>query len=196
MLRLWFALLLIASIAFANPIFDFAERVAGSKDFATTLSIDARVLQDAAEHSFNLIVDLVVRNQEDFYLEIKEPVELVGLKFWYYGRTKRFYFESLGYVGIENIDIPVGTFISLFELLFKMFQTPMTILSIAGNTVTVKPAPIFTSQAKEPVIFRMTFEDGFIKQIMIMSNNSDEFVKLTFENLKLGIDVDSFFKNR
>ncbi len=196
MWRICLVLLFISSIVLANPILDFVERVAGCKDFVTKLRLNARVFQGANEYNFSLFVDLAVRNQEDFFLEIKEPSELAGLKFWYYGRTKRLYFESLGYVSMENIELPVSTFVSLFELLFKILQTPLTSLNIEKDTVTVKPAPALTAQAKEPLLIKLIFQDGLVKQIVLTSNNPEEFVRLTFEDLRLDVNVDSFFINR
>ncbi|AEH51845.1 hypothetical protein [Pseudothermotoga thermarum] len=196
-LQTFLLLLLCSTVLLSNPILDFTEKVAGVKDFAVTLKIDAQVFQNGTRYTLNFLVDLVVRNHEDFYLEIKNPVELFGLKFWYYGRPRRLYFESLDYAGMENIELPISNFVSLFELLFKMLQTPLTVLKIEENCVTVKPASTFTAQAKEPVVLKLFFQKGLIKQIVITpENNQEEFVRLTFEDLKLGVVVDRFFRTR
>ncbi|GAB4310222.1 MAG: hypothetical protein Kow0084_06430 [Pseudothermotoga elfii] len=189
-----FFMTLITVSYLANPIFDFVQSIAGCRDFYAQFQILARVKSGEDYQNLSMSAEAAIRNLEDFYLLIKEPVVLSDLSFVYIARTKRLYSSFPGYIDMENIEIPVENILTIFESIFKILQTPLVITKFDDNSITISPTSFVLNQASEPVIFKLKIEEGNLKEFtMTTSKSNDEYIKIQINKLILFANIDQYF---
>lgn len=193
-------ILLFSAALMADELVVFYSKLAGNRDIYVDFTLKFHVKGEEEENfeDFELGGFIAIRNLTDFYLYIREPSVIEGIKFVYLGETNRLYsgFNSKMYLDVVNLkrDFIAETVKAIVDVITS--PVFITRRSSENGCVTYKFVLINRLILKrfgiEPINIEATFKEGELKDLMIYYG--EEYVKLVINELNIGKDVSKYFE--
>ncbi len=192
-------ILLFSVALMADELVVFYSKLAGNRDIYVDFTLKFHVKGEEKNfEDFELGGFIAIRNLTDFYLYIREPSVIEGIKFVYLGETNRLYsgFNSKMYLDVVNLkrDFIAETVKAIVDVI----TSPVFIArrSDESGSVVYKFVLINRLILKrfgiEPINIEATFKEGELKDVMIYYG--EEYVKLVINELNIGKDVSKYFE--
>ena len=201
------ALLLLPVLFFSDPLIDFFSGIAGERNYCMDIEITFHVI-DPEKGGFltpnpEVRFVFVVRNLEDFYIEMTRPEVFKGTKFVYLSDSGRLYSGFDGRYTIDVLQFERGTLLSILKNFIDSLREPLfnimkedegsyviyefkytKVMSFIIRRLDIEPVMISIAVSKNPPM---------VKKIRLVGPGQ-EYVEMRIFEFRAGCQTDDYFK--
>ena len=202
-----FIVLLLPALLLSDPLIDFFSGIAGERNYCMDIGITFHVIDPEKGKFLNPDPEVrfvfVVRNLEDFYIEMIKPEVFKGTKFAYLSDSGRLYSGFDGKYTIDVLQFEKGTLLSILKNFIDSLREPLfnimkkdegnyvvydfeytKVMSFIIRRLDIEPVMISAVVSKDPPM---------IEKIKLIGSGQ-EYVEMRIFEFRAGCQTDSYFK--
>ena len=200
-------LLLLPVLLFSDPLVEFFSDIAGVRNYCMDVGITFHVIDPEKGKFLNPDPEIefvfVVRNLEDFYIEMIKPDVFKGTKFAYLSDSGRLYSGFNGKYTIDVLQFERGTLLSTLKNFIDSLREPLfdvakndegsyvvyefrytKVMSFIIRRLDIEPVMISVVVSKSPPL---------VRKIRLIGPGQ-EYVEMRLFDFRAGCKTDDFFK--
>lgn len=167
----------------ALSVYDFIEKLAGSRNFDITTNLTFDVIDGEQRKKISFLFDMKIKNLEifTFYLKAPEVLKDIVIKYDIVSRKTDYVYKQYksSEATIQNVSQVNDVLISITDFL----STPLFDVTTMSKYIEFKPknAQVLARFGVQPITVRLYVEKATPKRIEILNNKTDEKIVLEFE---------------
>ncbi|WP_448375260.1 hypothetical protein [Fervidobacterium sp.] len=167
----------------ALSVYDFIEKLAGSRNFDITTNLTFDVIDGEQRKKISFSFDMKIKNLEifTFYLKAPEVLKDIVIKYDIVSRKTDYVYKKYksSEAIIQNVSQVNDVLISITDFL----STPLFDVTTMSKYIEFKPknAQVLARFGVQPITVRLYVEKATPRRIEILNNKTDEKIALEFE---------------